>query len=1026
MLYKKNSEATLSKELFANPTCEYRGTPFWSWNCKLNQPLLNRQIDYLKEMGFGGFHMHSRSGMATEYLSDEFMELIKGCVSKAKETDMLAWLYDEDRWPSGAAGGLVTKNPKFIQRYIRFTKTKEADTADTREASLVSAKPFLLAAYDIALNEKGELSSFTRIDGGAAGQNIWYVYLFANIQDGGWFNGESYVDTLSDEAMQEFIRITYESYKKAVGGDFGGRVPAIFTDEPQFSGKGCLAFAHSDQAVNLPFTPDFCDTFKEAYGVDLLEHMPELLWELPDGAVSKARYLYHDHACERFVRAFSDQCGSWCAENGLYLTGHMLEEPTLHSQTAHLGEAMRSYRSFGLPGIDILCDRMEFTTAKQAQSAVHQYGREGMLSELYGVTNWDFDFRGHKFQGDWQAALGVTVRVPHLSWVSMKGSAKRDYPASISYQSPWYKEYGYVENHFARLNTALTRGKSLVNVGVIHPVESYWLRYGPSENTASIRKALDENFANITEWLLTGLVDFDYISESLLPDLQGTIGKRVQVGEMAYSTIVVPGCETLRSTTLTMLEEFKAAGGNVVFIGDCPKFVDAERSDAVRPLYEACTVAQISRTAVMDALASEKQLEIRNSNGENTDNLLYALREDTDGQWLFIAHAFPHAGTIDCVSASSVTLRLSGLYQPMLYDTLTGEIKDVTYRTEHGKTVLQLDLYPWDSLLFKLLPQKDSCKTIEVPAYTKKDSINWKGKLAFRLEEQNVLLLDEAEFSLDGGPFEPLEEVLRIDQRCRDKFGFPAADGCEEQPWVIPDEPVTHFVDLRFTFESEVDCDSIFLAAEEAAAITFNGISTSLAPVGYYVDESILKYPISPIQKGSNELVIRVPFGKRESLESCYLLGDFGVRLAGCEKTVTAMPKAISFSSITGQGMPFYGGNLVYSADIKTPAARLEVRVPHYRGALVRVRIDGKDAGRIAYAPYTIVTDKLSAGKHTVEFVLFGNRHNTFGALHCANDNPWYGPFKWYQQGDNWCYEYKIRDIGILTSPTVQILGDAE
>ena len=125
--------------------------------------------------------------------------------------------------------------------------------------------------------------------------------------------------------------------------------------------------------------------------------------------------------------------------HGIALTGHMMEEPTLETQTVALGEAMRSYRSFEIPGIDMLCDRRELSTAKQAESAVHQFGREGMTSELYGVTNWDFDFRGHKLQGDWQAALGVTVRVPHLTWTSMAGEAKRDYPASISYQSPWYK-----------------------------------------------------------------------------------------------------------------------------------------------------------------------------------------------------------------------------------------------------------------------------------------------------------------------------------------------------------------------------------------------------------------------------------------------------------------------------------------------------------------------------------------------------------------------------------------------------------
>lgn len=102
----------------------------------------------------------------------------------------------------------------------------------------------------------------------------------------------------------------------------------------------------------------------------------------------------------------------------------------------------------------MLYDSRELNTAKQAQSVVHQYGREGMLSELYGVTGWEFDFRGHKLAGDWQAALGVTVRVHHLTWTS-------------------------------RLNTVLSRGKAVVKVGVIHPIESYWLYWGNKEPCTS-------------------------------------------------------------------------------------------------------------------------------------------------------------------------------------------------------------------------------------------------------------------------------------------------------------------------------------------------------------------------------------------------------------------------------------------------------------------------------------------------------------------------------------------------------------
>lgn len=97
MLYKQKEAPSLTSELFKAPTSEYRGTPFWAWNCKLEQSELDRQLEIFKKMGFGGAHMHVRTGMATKYLSEEFMTLVQNCVKKAKSENMLAWLYDEDR-----------------------------------------------------------------------------------------------------------------------------------------------------------------------------------------------------------------------------------------------------------------------------------------------------------------------------------------------------------------------------------------------------------------------------------------------------------------------------------------------------------------------------------------------------------------------------------------------------------------------------------------------------------------------------------------------------------------------------------------------------------------------------------------------------------------------------------------------------------------------------------------------------------------------------------------------------------------
>ena len=127
MLYPKNQTVKLQDELFQSPTSEYRGTPFWAWNGKLDKEELERQIDIFLKMGLGGFHMHVRTGMDSPYLDEEFMDYIRFCVESAKEKEMLAWLYDEDRWPSGTAGGKVTGSPPEYARKMRlFTPTPYA------------------------------------------------------------------------------------------------------------------------------------------------------------------------------------------------------------------------------------------------------------------------------------------------------------------------------------------------------------------------------------------------------------------------------------------------------------------------------------------------------------------------------------------------------------------------------------------------------------------------------------------------------------------------------------------------------------------------------------------------------------------------------------------------------------------------------------------------------------------------------------------------------------------------------------
>lgn len=1032
LLYKGQSD-TLDMNVFQNPPSEYRGAPFWAWNTVLNKDVLSEQIRMFKKMGMGGYHVHVRTGLATPYLSDEFMDFVCHSVKAGKENGLLTWLYDEDRWPSGAAGGKVTAgHPEFSMMDLMWTPNAYGTVGPIKPLG-VKAKGrcgnreengVLLAVFDVQLNDDGSLKEYRLIEPDAPAKGCkWYAYAERAVSSA-WYNNQTYIDTLNKAAVERFVDITYERYKEVLGHEFGNSIPAIFTDEPGFAKKGILDYAADKKDIFMPWTESLEEDYVQLFGTSLIASLPELFWELADGERSLTRYRYHELVAEKFTASYLDTIGNWCSKNGIMLSGHLLNEETLESQTRYLGEAIRGYRAFQhIPGIDILRGGHEYNTAKQAQSAKHQHGSEAMLSELYGISGWDYDFRGFKLQGDWQAALGVTVRVPHLTWMSMKGESKRDFPADIGYHSPWWDQYSLIEDYFARINTVMTRGKVATRVAVIHPIESYWLYWGPSENTAVVRSQMEEHFASLTETLLFNHIDFDFISESRLPALCEAGGNPLRVGKMEYDYLIVPDCKTLRSSTLQRLEKFHEEGGKVIFLSECPDYVDAQKSDAVKPLYAAAYHASYSPSDILSALADARQLDIRGANGSRTNYLIHQMRIEGNHRWLFIARGKDPRYT-DLDEWETVRIRIRGEWTPTVFDALTGTIRPVCADYVGGWTQIRKDWHDHDSLLLKLEPGPRNACTHEVKNEREYSPLQVPPLAEFITHEPNVLLLDRAEWAFDDEGWNPKEELLRIDNLCREALGIPLRARYVVQPYLLEPEEPEHCIHLRFTFQSLQDFVGTKLALEDAedTQIRLNGAVVPSLIDGFYVDTAIQCVRLPVIKRGMNVLELTAPIGRCTNLEWCYLLGEFGVQLYGTEACLTQRPHSIGYGSIVNQGFPFYTGNFTYRFEVEAEG-RIRIRVPKYRAALLKVCVDGHDIGKIAFAPYYVETEPLCAGKHKIEITCYGTRQNGFGQVH-HEQGVFFSknPDSWRSKGDLWLDEYQLLPSGILKK--VEITGN--
>jgi hypothetical protein len=290
------------------------------------------------------------------------------------------------------------------------------------------------------------------------------------------------------------------------------------------------------------------------------------------------------------------------------------------------------------------------------------------------------------------------------------------------------------------------------------------------------------------------------------------------------------------------------------------------------------------------------------------------------------------------------------------------------------------------------------------------------------LDEKNVLVLDLAEYALNGEAYRKREEILRIDNILRGELTWPLRGDAFAQPWVEAGTSTPHTLRLRYVFESAAVIKGAELALENAALTQVKLNGTEAGPVkGWYVDKCIGKVGLGEIVRGTNTLELAVPYGRKTDVEAVYLLGDFGVTIAGTSALLTEPVRKLAFGDISRQGLPFYGGNISYCLEAESSGGSMTITASSYRAPLLRVKVDGIDRGVIVYAPYQLTVGGLKDGIHQVELICFGSRINTFGQLHnnARGEDYWWGPNSWRTSGTAWTYEYRFWPQGVLKSPEI-------
>jgi hypothetical protein len=696
---------------------------------------------------------------------------------------------------------------------------------------------------------------------------------------------------------------------------------------------------------------------------------------------------------------------------------------------------MRAYEYQDYPGVDVLSEgNRNYWIVKQVASSARQLGQRRILSELYGCTGWQMNFQSHKAVGDWQALFGVNLRCPHLSWYTMSGQAKRDYPASIFYQSGWWRDYHFVEDYYARLNTLLAQGRPACDVLVLNPVESTWCQVGIgwadglSARTREL-KELERGYEDIFFFLTGSHIDFDYGDEEMFArlcrvDRDGDTPV-LRFGKADYRVAVVPMMTTIRSSSLQLLDEFQKAGGKVIFVGVPPVYVDVVKSPAAAALADKTTRVEWKREPLAAAMKDSLRVpvEIADANGAPVEKIFCQLRMDGDTMIL----AAINTSTDQDQRAVKVRVKVRGAVAE--WNCLTGERRAVAASEKSGWTEFTTDFVPSGEHVYVFTPRPvEGIAQPETLAEVSRKECT--GPFAYELNEPNVCVLDMADYQIGDKPVKTETEILKIDQAVRRAFDLPLRGGEMVQPWFskkfAAKPEAKGKVRMLFAFNADaLPTGPVQLALEEPQnyAITLNGKPVAAAPDGWWVDPAIqtVALPAEAFALGANKLELTADFHSDMNLEALYLLGSFGVRIDGTKKTLTQLPKELAVGDLTAQGLPFYSGTVTY----RVPLARKPV--DGQRAFLVTPKFEGAcviAAPRkcIPWQPYEAdVTDEAKqGGELTVQVVL--TRRNTFGPLHQVPLRAGgYGPDNWTTDGKGWSQDYQLYPGGLLESPAISI-----
>lgn len=969
------------KKSFKNPSKSFRSAPLWVWNTSVTEADIDRMLEELKEAGFGGAFIHPRPGMITEYLSDDWFKLYEYSVEKGKKLGLDIWIYDENSYPSGFAGGHVpAEMPESYNQGQGLSYAKVEFLSD-------NAKD-----YFFCLKKEGE--SFqditSRINDYKDVKGEYYLYNKTFYGRSDWHGGYSYVDLLYPGVTEKFLDVTMSGYEKTFGKELGTVIKGIFSDEPNI---GSIS--------GVRWTPDLFDIFQKQWGYDLKNVLPLLVEETGDW--KRVRHNYMETLTQLFIDRWSKPMSRYCEEKNLKWTGHYWEHGWPNMSEG--GDNMAMYAWHQMPAIDMLFNQFNdahpqaqfgnVRAVKELRSVANHMGYTRTLSETYGGGGWDETFQDFKRLGDWEYVLGVNFMNQHLSHMTIVGARKYDYPPVFTSLSPWWSDYKTQNDYFGRLSLVLSQGEQLNDILVLEPTTTAWLYFSYIRGHAKTME-VGSSFQNFVTKLEKSQVEYDLGSENIIKDRGQIENGLFVVGKREYKKVVLPPMtENLNAVTFKLLKDFVKSGGQLISFS-IPVLIDGKESSELAAFFrenaDRITTYQELSGEVIDNSFLNGKIRFRNVTGSD---LYHHRRTYKDGELLFLVNS-----SLTETAYGRVSIEGKSLQE---LDGMSGEIF-AYHGLVYGKYVETTFILPpaGSLILFSSSSEKSSYKAR--PQITNGNILKATTPLEIKRMKDNALTLDFCDLIIDGKS----EQGLYTVEACNKLYQHYGMN----DPWnsaiqyrrsiVERDTFKTGDIKVNYHFivAGDIDKDQLKLIAEqpEIWKVKINGESVSSTGASF-LDTRFGTYSIGKYVKvGVNvvELSVR-PMSIYAEIAPVYVMGDFSLKSVSAGWVIEEPVKDLQLGSWKEQGQPCYSWDVSYSKKyhINDTDVHYALQLHQWNGTVAEVFVNDRKVGVIAYQPFIFdMSPYMKKGDNKVEVRIIGSLKNLFGP-HYSHEKGIMGPWHW-------------------------------